>query len=254
MASRLFNTTLKTLPRVAATRLATKWIRPSIVPQMRLYSDSTASQLKQVLSSELKISKSLPLEFDATYQEYLDKQGFSLIETDGTSAVELVKTASDGNIIHVYFDVDEITDIPVEENFEEEAEVGEDSLEEEYGAMDSMLSNVKILIENKGRNDGLFMNLYLQNTDLSFLVDFVNYQKDATKFVTENVAKGEFIDKFQYQGPRFSDLDESLQVAFEEYLEERGINEELAEFVISYSEVKEEKEYRNWLGEVNNFL
>lgn len=254
MASRFISTALRTIPKVAATRMATRWVRPAMIPQMRFYSDSTASQLKQVLNSELKISKSLPLEFDATYQDYLDKQGFSLIETEGTSAVELVKTAADGNVIHVYFDVDEITDIPVEENFEEEAEIGEEALEEEYGAMDSMLSNVKILIENQGRNDGLFMNLYLQNTDLSFLVDFVNYQKDSTKFITQNVAKGEFIDKFQYQGPRFSDLDESLQVAFEEYLDERGINEELAEFIISYSEVKEEKEYRNWLGEVNNFL
>lgn len=50
-----------------------------------------------------------------------------------------------------------------------------------------------------------------------------------------------------YAGPPFENLDEDLQNYFERYLEERGINSELANVIPDYIQVKEQKEYVRWL-------
>lgn len=52
----------------------------------------------------------------------------------------------------------------------------------------------------------------------------------------------------------FSELDPKLQEAFTVYLEERGVNTELGQFVMDYSEDKEQREYMHWLRGVQNFL
>lgn len=51
-----------------------------------------------------------------------------------------------------------------------------------------------------------------------------------------------------YTGPPFGNLDEDLQVLFEKYLEERGINTQLALFVPEYIDYKEQREYLSWLS------
>jgi complement component 1 Q subcomponent-binding protein len=50
-----------------------------------------------------------------------------------------------------------------------------------------------------------------------------------------------------YAGPPFENLDEDLQNYFERYLEERGVNSELANVIPDYIQVKEQKEYVRWL-------
>jgi complement component 1 Q subcomponent-binding protein len=57
-----------------------------------------------------------------------------------------------------------------------------------------------------------------------------------------------------YVGPPFSNLDEDLQVLLERYLEERGVNTALAIFVPDYIDMKEQKEYLNWLSNVRDFV
>lgn len=230
-------------------------LAPSVVktiPSMKMmYSTSSVdSQLNEVLRSELKISNTIPNELDSVTAEYLEKNQFDLIQTEGKSNVQLVKTLESGEVLRVFFDIDEVTDVPIQEEQME----GEESINDEIESLDSLLCNVKVLIQKPSSKNGLFMNLFLQNSENSFLVDFVNFKSDAEEFLATQVNKGEFIDKFQYQGPRFSDLDESLQAAFENYLDAKGINEDLAEFIISYSEYKEEMEYRNWLSAITKYL
>lgn len=52
----------------------------------------------------------------------------------------------------------------------------------------------------------------------------------------------------------YSELDDKLQGAFQEYLEERGVNEELGRFIIDFAEDKEQREYMNWLQGVQDFI
>lgn len=50
-----------------------------------------------------------------------------------------------------------------------------------------------------------------------------------------------------YEGPPIRNLDPELQMHLERYLEERGINAELAVFLPDFVDQKEQKEYVSWL-------
>lgn len=51
-----------------------------------------------------------------------------------------------------------------------------------------------------------------------------------------------------YTGPPFGQLDEDLQMLLERFLEERGINTQMALFIPEYIDLKEQKEYIGWLN------
>jgi complement component 1 Q subcomponent-binding protein, mitochondrial len=50
-----------------------------------------------------------------------------------------------------------------------------------------------------------------------------------------------------YAGPPFTNLDSDLSIMLEQYIAERGINEELAQMLPVIIEAKEQKEYVEWL-------
>jgi complement component 1 Q subcomponent-binding protein, mitochondrial len=59
--------------------------------------------------------------------------------------------------------------------------------------------------------------------------------------------ENEFARTNVYAGPPFQNLDPELQSMLERYLDERGINEQLASFVPDYVDHKEQREYVQWL-------
>jgi len=67
------------------------------------------------------------------------------------------------------------------------------------------------------------------------------------KLLKSKSAENDYQSEGLYAGPEFANLDEDLQVLFERYLDERGINTALALFVPDYIEYKEQKEYLRWL-------
>lgn len=52
----------------------------------------------------------------------------------------------------------------------------------------------------------------------------------------------------------FDTLDAAVQDAFQSYLAERGVDVGLSNFIVSYSEYKEQKDYVGWLGDVKEFI
>lgn len=240
------STVLKSCPKAITTITTRSFHQTSI-----MFNQTPESALNEVVKAESKISEAIPNELDQVYQEFLNTSGFEVVSTPGTASVELVKKDADtGNILHVYFDIDEVTDIPTEDL----AALESGDLEEEANQLDQLLCNVKILVENPSNNSGLFLNLFLQNTESSFMIDFVNVQEDVRSFIKAIKEENEFIDKFKYQGPKFAELDESLQTEFENYLVAKGIDNELADFIVAFSDYKEEGEYRTWLNAVSKFL
>jgi len=85
------------------------------------------------------------------------------------------------------------------------------------------------------------------------VIDNVYYFKDA-KHADPTTSDNEFATRNAYTGPPFTNLDEDLQVVFEKYLDERGINTTMALFVPEYIDFKEQREYLTWLSEVKNFV
>ncbi|GIL65794.1 hypothetical protein Vafri_19418 [Volvox africanus] len=57
-----------------------------------------------------------------------------------------------------------------------------------------------------------------------------------------------------YRGPVFQDLDDTLQQAFVDFLEERGVNAYLGEYIRVYLEDKATLEYQQWLNRVRDFI
>ena len=61
------------------------------------------------------------------------------------------------------------------------------------------------------------------------------------------------MDGALYGGPAFDHLDETLQNAFLDYLEDRHVDDDLSFFVLAYARHKEQQEYVNWLHKVLEF-
>ncbi|GAA0176501.1 complement component [Lithospermum erythrorhizon] len=57
-----------------------------------------------------------------------------------------------------------------------------------------------------------------------------------------------------YMGPGFKELDDDLQNSLYEYLEERGIDEELATFLHKYMKNKDKSELLRWMERVKCFI
>ncbi|EMG47602.1 MAM33 Mitochondrial acidic protein MAM33 [Candida maltosa Xu316] len=260
--SRLLSTTLRSQ---LSKRLATSAVKPSnalraslpkiaATTSLRLFHNSSmqlnqaeATTLRQLLEGEKQILEKIPNDFQPEVSEVLSSLGFTLVSKPGNSTVELVKKDEKGQIIHVYFDVEEVSDFDVLE----EGEIAEDAEPEGF---DQSFSVVRVLVENQEKNQGLLFDLFLGNAEPSFVTEAVSFQSDVSKLIARINESNDFVDKFAYEGPKFGDLEEEIQVGFEQYLDANGVNPQLAEFIVSYSEFKEEQEYRGWLDSIITFL
>eukprot|EP01024_Parvocaulis_polyphysoides_P056874 TRINITY_DN60279_c0_g1_i1.p1 TRINITY_DN60279_c0_g1~~TRINITY_DN60279_c0_g1_i1.p1 ORF type:complete len:254 (+),score=30.50 TRINITY_DN60279_c0_g1_i1:48-764(+) len=85
--------------------------------------------------------------------------------------------------------------------------------------------------------------LDIQITEDQFLVDHVSLEP-----------KDGFPSDSYYHGPVFDELDEGLVTGFYDFLEERGVNTDLANYLVSLINDKEQREYQSWLARVKDFL
>ena len=63
-----------------------------------------------------------------------------------------------------------------------------------------------------------------------------------------------FINNNIYIGPKFTELDDELRMEFQNYLEERNIDQDFSYFVLTYAKQKEQQEYVNWLEKLSEFV
>lgn len=246
--------------RVAAPHMARRL--PILAGPARSFSSSIArgnqstAALLDVVKSEYKIASSIENELAPDHVQFLKESGFEVIQKPGESNVQLLKTLESGEKLTVFFDIDEVTDVSFgsPEVPEEEDGATEEQLDDELYQYDSTFANVKVLVSNEAKNNGLFFNLMLQSSEEEFFVDYFNYKPDVASFLKQVEDKGVFLGNFEYQGPRFSNLDESLQASVEKYLDTKGIDSSLADFIFGYAEVREEQSYRDLLKDVTSYL
>lgn len=53
---------------------------------------------------------------------------------------------------------------------------------------------------------------------------------------------------------KYAELDDKLHEAFSGYLEERGINADLGDYLLQLADNKEQTEYVRWLKQVHKFV
>jgi complement component 1 Q subcomponent-binding protein len=231
------------------------FIRAFGVSAHRLGEGLTVDQdLVHKLSEELQFEKDNDAEASTPQfiTEFLQNNSFKIEDHPGVAEVTLARTFGNEKI-RVAFSVDINQSEGFEDLFEEddvdsteEPTVDEDESDEES----SFPVHATVTIE-KGGKGAISINITSQ--DGAFMINNVLFYKDG-KFATDKSSEAETKRQSLYLGPEFSQLDESLQVLLERYLEERGINTALALFIPYYSEYKEQKEYIRWLSNIKDFV
>jgi len=186
--------------------------------------------------------------------EYLNNNLYKIEDHPGVAEVVLTRTFGNEKI-RVTFSVDvgqsEGLDDPFEEDDAENVE--ETTADEDEADADEESSypvHAAVTIEKSGKGA---LSIDITSQDGAFMINTVLFYKDG-KLATEKSSEADMKRQTLYLGPEFAQLDENLQVQFERYLEERGINTALALFIPIYSEYKEQKEYIRWLNNVKNFV
>jgi len=114
---------------------------------------------------------------------------------------------------------------------------------EEQGAEDA--TDFVITVEDTDSSSGIsFYCSTVAGEDHRYIIGHVkNY---ATAEEKESVSS--------YTGPDFEDIDDKLQEAFDEYLAEMGMNNEVCDFIDAMALDKEQREYIRWLQISQKFL
>ena len=120
---------------------------------------------------------------------------------------------------------------------------GEEGEEAEAGQEPSFPVHLSVSIERAGKGA---LQLETIAQDGLIAIDSIYYYKDA-KHLDPKTPEHEAQASHLYTGPPFNNLDEDLQVLFEKFLDERGINTTMAIWVPEYIDYKEQKEYLHWL-------
>lgn len=164
----------------------------------------------------------------------LIQKSFQIHDQAGEGVVKLTRTHGDEKI-EVTFDVQDSaeTDAMEFEDNENNEEDGENAGDLGFGVNFevTITRGEKQLVINCVGSDGITVQ---------------NIRHVATSRGAE--------DSDVYAGPNFDDLDDAVTEAFLDYLEERKIDADLGYFVLAYSREKEQREYVNWLKNIQSFV
>lgn len=239
---------------------------------------SVDTELIAKLDAELELEKEMKgfEEMPECVKSFLGSGIFKVNDNPGHEEVELVRkfgdetiriefSISDLNLMNNELDdgaiyEDESADVPeatqsgskdskdsrpAAEQDEDEYNIDEDNVPDP-----SFPAHLSIAIE-KPTGGALKISGLAQ--DGMIILQNIVYHPNA-KILKSKSAENDYQSEGLYAGPEFANLDEDLQVLFERYLDERGINTSLALFVPDYIEYKEQKEYLRWLENVKKFV
>jgi len=196
---------------------------------------SSEKALAEILAKEIKEEAKLDEE-DEPAEDLVIPEGFELVSKELNNEVvltrkmgsETIKITSSAHADNTRHEMDPIVD--TEENDEEE--------EEEEEASHGVAFVVEI---EKGDDRKLTFDCVTDGSRIE--LRSVRIGQAATKDLPD-----------PYEGPEYHGLDDDVQDGFEDYLAERGINLELADYLVNFIADKEEGEYRAWLARVQKFL
>ncbi|KAG4434987.1 hypothetical protein IFR05_009512 [Cadophora sp. M221] len=220
-------------------------------------------ELAAKIDSEIQMENEMKEEggIPTSVKDYLENGPFEIIDTPGQEDVVLTRTFGDEKI-RVTFSIADLNALDPEADYEDPAmsdeadegksaeEQGEEGSGEGEEEDPSFPARLNIVVE-KANKGALSVEAVVQ--DGLMVIDNVYYYTDAAHAHAKSADK---VHERQglYVGPPFGNLDEDLQLLFERYLDDRGINTALAVFVPDYIDMKEQKEYVRWLENLKGFV
>ncbi|KAF8474396.1 regulatory protein suaprga1 [Russula ochroleuca] len=212
----------------------------------RSFGEGTADgALSAKIAEELAYEKDAEIKDEPDFLKEFKNTGIWTIEdTPGNDEVTLQRKFGNEQIRLIF----SIADLQSEEeNFEapEEGNASEEASEPSYPLRCSLT------ITKPSVPGSLSVDAVCQEG--VFVIENLSYYNDA-KLATDLTPEADWKRRGLYIGPQFETLDLNFQEEFEKFLQERGINESLAFFVPEYAQLKEQKEYVDWLGKVQKFI
>ncbi|KAJ1330114.1 hypothetical protein BSLG_009698 [Batrachochytrium salamandrivorans] len=210
--------------RSSAVRLA---VRSAVLPRTAsmapvLSSSAAITPMRRFAHGIVSKDLSLKLQEEIKFEE-------SNVGSEDTTFLEEFKARNEWKV------EDKLGSKEVTMTFADAAEQAEGEEGEEDSEDPAVI--VSAIIEKKGTEGALEVTATALNGE--FLVDHVSYVKTA-ELARDQSAEGDWVRRGKYGGPVFADLDEGLQETFQHYLEERGFDTDLANFVGLYIESKEQ--------------
>ena len=204
--------------------------------------------LSQVLGEELEHERT-------TYKpsEVVAKgppEPFEMIETDGDCEITLVRAFGDDEEIAVTFNA---TEDPYEEDeyFASEVDGAAGEADEED---EDVTIHFSVSVSRGDGHEGLEFSCATDGETVE--VRNVRYESLGGGASGDGEADEDDEDAYfsSYPGPNYDELDESVQEEFHKYLEARGIDATLANYIAEVHVDKEQREYTRWLENVANFV
>ncbi|WRT66388.1 uncharacterized protein IL334_003343 [Kwoniella shivajii] len=238
----------------ASTNLAARRIAPVLRPMAvrsfslttsRMRNGETDSTLASALAAEhrFEVENAAQLPEVPAFVEQFKTQGvWEIQDIPGEDDVTLTRKFGNETLTLTFqiSDLDSFTEPPLIE--------GEPAEEIEPSGPTSIACS---LVITKSATPGSLM-VDLETCDEGFeITNIAVYEKALAE---KDGAEGDWERRSKYMGPQFDHLDQAVQEAFGAYLAERGVDEALADFVLSYCEHKEQKDYVSWLDAVRGFV
>ncbi|KAL0043316.1 hypothetical protein WJX79_001306 [Trebouxia sp. C0005] len=231
-SSQLYHPHAGGLRHAAGTLSRTAWLKePTSLLSLRHFNSSAVvrSALTDILQEEIKYEEDNyqpPEEVSAGPPE-----NWQLTETPGDTHMTLTKK-NGSETIHIDLMVN---DQPVDpgEVFQDAAGEGDDQVDVDVGVVfNASVTKGEQTLVFECKSDGTYLDINhisLEKTD-------------------------EEPEESQYTGPVYAELDERLLQEFPAFLEERGVDADMGAYLLGLVNDKEQREYRSWLSNVQNFL
>jgi len=211
---------------------------------------ASGGQTPSLADTKVNLAKVLKeeMEYESDYQspETLSGSvpgGFSVQMKDRDMQVTLVKE-KDGELIEVSAIAARAEHEPLEDDLEDP---------DDEDIVQDMAMPFVVSVEPKG--GGGSRRLCFECKAFSGELEVINVRFEDDRWLPKDAEEAAAVaDMEPYEGPYFSELDETLQKALYDYLDARGINVEFSSYIFQLLSDKEQKEYARWLGDVHDFV
>lgn len=234
----------RTAPSAVAQVAASRFER-GITASSHASSDETPPAtgekgLSQVLGEELEHERTTYTPSDVVAKG--PPTPFEIIESDGDCEITLVRSFGQDEEIAVTFNA---TEDPYEDEYEEM--VVDDEEEDE-----DVTIHFTVSVSRGDGHEGLEFSCATDGETVE--VRNVRYEQlNMSSDDTDDLDDDESYFS-SYPGPNYDELDESVQEEFHKYLEVRGVDSDLANYIAEVHVDKEQREYTRWLENVSNFV
>jgi complement component 1 Q subcomponent-binding protein len=284
-ASRSFTRSLSAAPQRSA--LTSTWKSSTLVRQPRLAAPFSTGfrafekqgavdeELALKLESELILEKEMNAheEVPQSVSDFIQSSSFKVNDKPGQENVELIRKFGD-ETIRVVFSISDLNAL-ADESLNDEALYDENPEDDDAGRGSMESGGAQSAVGGGSGNVAAEDDEFLDDDDepsfparINITIEkpnqgalkveavaqdgmiVIEHVKNATLAAPQTAEVG----SDEYAGPPFGSLDEDLQILFERYLDERGINTSLALFIPDYIDYKEQREYLTWLENVKGFV